>query len=176
MHIAASAGFCGGMNLLLSAGADMERKDRMGKTPLYRTAMGGQTGALQLLMLAGADPCAQNHVGETPISRATYAQQSQAIQILRDNGCSFNNVDQSGFTYLLDAVFSDCHAILDAFTITEVDNAAVINDGRSALHLAASNSGLVPAQFMIGTLRPIWLAPLSRDSAGKFTFHVILSS
>lgn len=142
MHIAASAGFCAGMSLLLSGGADIESRDRMGETPLYRAAMEGHVEALELLISVGADPGAHNYVGETPISRATYAQQGQAIQILRDNGCSVNNVDKAGFTHLLDAVFGDCHAILSAFPINEVDNAAVINDGRNLLHLATSNSSL----------------------------------
>jgi hypothetical protein len=139
LHIAASAGFCEGIEMLLLTGANTERRDRMGETALYRAAMEGLIEAFQLLLAAGADPCVPSFVGETPVTRATYAQQSQAIELLRSRRCSLENVDQSGFTIFLDGVYGDCHSILSTFPISEVDNIACINDGRNLMHLVVSN-------------------------------------
>jgi uncharacterized protein len=138
LHIAACVGFRAGIELLLTAGANIERRDRIGNTPLYRAGIESQIDAIRLLLDAGADQCAPSFLNETPISYATYANQEEAIQLLRNGGCPLDNVDEWGYTYLLDVTFMDCHSLLPKFPIDEVSNTVRLPDEKKPVAYCGS--------------------------------------
>jgi ankyrin repeat protein len=142
LHIAASTGFHAGIKLLLAFEAKIDSRDGIGATPLYHAAADGQTDALRLLLDAGADSCARTTLGESPTSYATYAEQAEIIQLLRNGGCPLENADDLGFTPILDATYMDCHSLLSEFPFSEVSNTVRLRDGKTLLHIAASNSNL----------------------------------
>jgi ankyrin repeat protein len=59
--------------VLLSAGADKDAKDKDGETPLRRAAESGHKECVELLLSAGADKDAKNNDGWTPLHHAAAA-------------------------------------------------------------------------------------------------------
>ena len=58
------------VELLLESGADVDRADRLGETPLHVAASQGYTGAVECLLAWGADCERQNANGRTPLDEA----------------------------------------------------------------------------------------------------------
>ncbi|HIC25342.1 MAG TPA: ankyrin repeat domain-containing protein, partial [Gammaproteobacteria bacterium] len=51
----------------LAAGADLNKKDSIGRTPLYYSALEGHTEVAELLIAKGADVNAKTNTGRTPL-------------------------------------------------------------------------------------------------------------
>ncbi len=78
------------MELLLAAGAEVERQHFLGTTALHWAAMGGEIDLVELLLSNGADP---NRVGrkfdpsgQTPLELAEARGHDQVATLLRDRG------------------------------------------------------------------------------------------
>ena len=56
--------------LLLDAGAEVDKTDKLGETALHHAAHFGQMDVLQLLVMSGADRRKTNQKGESPIAIA----------------------------------------------------------------------------------------------------------
>ena len=65
MHHAAREGHANCVKLLLEAGADMDKRDKRGCTPLHNAAKNGHAACGQLLLDAGADATVRNADGKT---------------------------------------------------------------------------------------------------------------
>ena len=70
LHDAAGQGNLNAVRALLEAGADLNARDRFGRTPLHEAAAAGFVAAVELLLANGADPNAKDHSGLTPIHEA----------------------------------------------------------------------------------------------------------
>ena len=57
----------------LAAGADLNKKDSIGRTPLYYSALEGHTEVAELLIAAGADVNAKTNTGRTPLHNSAIA-------------------------------------------------------------------------------------------------------
>ncbi|MDR3285074.1 MAG: ankyrin repeat domain-containing protein, partial [Holosporales bacterium] len=66
LHTAAYKGHAGVVQVLLTAGANKDAKDHIGRTPLHLAAALGHTGVVQVLLAAGAKKDAKNKSGFTP--------------------------------------------------------------------------------------------------------------
>jgi ankyrin repeat protein len=66
--------------VLLNAGAEIDRKDSKGETPLRRAVNCGQEGMVILLLSRGADPLSQDKQGRTPLGVARQERIRQALQ------------------------------------------------------------------------------------------------
>ena len=78
---------------LVSQGADIEQRDRYGKTPLYHQA-GSSCGNMELFLELGADIEAQENFGTTPLFHACSALKPQNARILIAHGASIECADR----------------------------------------------------------------------------------
>ncbi|CAG5909378.1 unnamed protein product [Menidia menidia] len=164
LHLAASYRKTGSMQRLLSAGADAEMRDRLGRTPLHLVTSGwpnlpdprpkqgskfwrALTGAerqaeacLRLLCEHGANVNAQVE-GKSPQTALHISVQHKAlsaVQILVSYGADVDAVDSSGMTPLHMAAGMLQRDIIASLVRQGADiNVAVQNSGNTPLHLAA---------------------------------------
>lgn len=83
--------------LLLSAGADVARRDRAGRTALHYAAGAGRL-AVELLLAAGADVNAVGDGGVTPLHEAIVRGNVSAIEALCEGGANRSARDETGRT------------------------------------------------------------------------------
>ncbi|MFD2112268.1 ankyrin repeat domain-containing protein [Thiorhodococcus fuscus] len=73
----------------LDIGADPNRRDALGSTPLHSAARRGDLPMARLLVERGADAGASNsHSGETPLHSAARGRNSEMIQLLIEAGAN----------------------------------------------------------------------------------------
>ena len=78
---------------LLDEGADPNRPNRLGVTPLYLAAANGNAEQIDLLVAAGADPSARDSVGETMLMAAVGSGDIHAVEALLAHGVDVNARD-----------------------------------------------------------------------------------
>ena len=85
---------------LLAAGADPNRADDDGLTPLHFAAQSGSVEAAQLLLDAGAEPNAVNRHGNSSLFVAVFNSRGEGelIRLLRDRGANPNLENLHGQT------------------------------------------------------------------------------
>jgi ankyrin repeat protein len=101
--------------LLLSAGADVVRRDSAGRTALHYAAGAGRT-AVELLLAAGADVDAADDGGVTPLHEAIVRGNVSAIEALCRGGANRGARDKTGRTPA--DLLAENH---DGFTSAELD-------------------------------------------------------
>lgn len=86
--------------VLILAGADVDRANPYGWTAVHYAAMNGNIAALRLLLKNGADGNRKAQQGETPLHWAVNNGQSDAAEILIRSGVRLNPLDDLGRTPL----------------------------------------------------------------------------
>ena len=89
---------------LLEAGADPNRSNSFGTTPLILAASADQAEVAKLLIAHGASPSIKNHAGWTPFLVATDDRKTSVAKVLLDHGAAVNVANQFGWTPLHTAV------------------------------------------------------------------------
>ena len=74
----------------LAAGADLNKKDSIGRTPLYYSALEGHTEVAELLIAKGADVNAKTNTGRTPLHYGARAGHKEIIELLISKGALVN--------------------------------------------------------------------------------------
>ncbi|WP_436774476.1 ankyrin repeat domain-containing protein [Yinghuangia sp. YIM S09857] len=84
---------------LLRAGADADRPDSEGTTPLYAAAVRGDAEIAELLIAAGADPNRESGHGEEglPLCGAACWGHDDAVRVLLAGGADVNRREDGGF-------------------------------------------------------------------------------
>ena len=154
LHIAAMANAPRLITALVTAGVDVEARDRDGHTALHAAAAANATAAIAVLLDAGADVDAHNRLGETPLQYALSESPEDvaaAIAGLLNGGADPNVRDsltgrtplhriawaaRTGSTQLHRRVMSILTALLDA----GADPNARDDFGQTALYRAVLNS------------------------------------
>jgi cytohesin len=88
------------VELLLTAGADVELADLAGFTALHCAAMRPEPEFIQALLGKGADFRAQTRTGETPLHFAARLGSPATVELLLKNGAKVGKVDRFGNTPL----------------------------------------------------------------------------
>ncbi len=113
LSTAAQAGDASTVSGLLEMGAQIERVDRVNRTPLMYAARSTNPDLIGILIDAGADIQARDRLGNTPLSWAAGFGTPEVVQALIDEGADANTVDTVlGYTPLLWASgFGDSESI-----------------------------------------------------------------
>jgi hypothetical protein len=111
LHIAAASYQTGIVRMLLSGGADVRAKNRLGDEPLHSAAVGqpgspvwnpsAQAATIVCLIEAGADPNTTNKTGVSPLHRAVRSRCAKAVQTLLECGADPQLRNKSGSTPML---------------------------------------------------------------------------
>lgn len=103
---AALAGKAETAEALIQYGANVMAQNRSGFTPLHAAAFGGHLEIARLLAENGADIDAKmNRAGKTPIYMAADEGHLEVVEWLLTEGADVTNIDKSGFTVLIRAMF-----------------------------------------------------------------------
>ena len=94
LHWAARIDDTGIADLLLDAGADANRKNNYGVTPLSLACTNGSATMIARLLKAGADPNFSLPEGETPLMTASRTGKADAVKLLIDHGAKVNAKEQ----------------------------------------------------------------------------------
>ena len=68
------------------AGAQIDAKDKEGRTALLRAATSGQVGNIKVLLNAGADLTAKDNDGKTALALALEAENNDVVNVLKERG------------------------------------------------------------------------------------------
>ena len=87
--------------ILLDRGADVNAKDLLGETALWRTILeDGHMDIMNALLDKGADINAKNYAGETVLMRAVEWYRSEFVEVFLYKGADVNAIDNEGKTAL----------------------------------------------------------------------------
>jgi ankyrin repeat protein len=146
---AAQGGLVDVMKLLLEAGADPNRADSAGFTPLHCAAERGRAEALQLLLEHGAWVEARTKDQRTALLLAAVEPGADALRVLMAKGADAEARDADGFTPLMSAclngrvenvrVLLDAGAAINVFVTSQSHRAA----GMGPVHFAACGRWLI---------------------------------
>ncbi|XP_011408170.2 PREDICTED: ankyrin repeat domain-containing protein 50-like, partial [Amphimedon queenslandica] len=84
LHVAVRGGYHDVVQILLSAGADVNLIDTDGDTALIEAAREGNCDVVELLLKKGADPSHSNNYGETALVAAASREYSNIVQLLSE--------------------------------------------------------------------------------------------
>ena len=111
LHFAAAAYDAEKIGALISLGADIRARNRLGDEPLHAAAMGtpgserwnpkAQSNAIRRLIDAGADPNALNKMGVSPLHKAVRTRCANAVRTLLESGADPAKKNKSGSTPIL---------------------------------------------------------------------------
>ena len=90
LHDAARDGDIDQVQLLLSRGANVNEKNRMGWTPLHTAIRNRRLALIEPLLAKGADINATDNRGQTPLMAAVYISQKDAVELLIAKGADIN--------------------------------------------------------------------------------------
>jgi len=145
--------------LLLKAGADVNRRDRCGRTPL---AVVRDLDMAQLLLERGADP----RVG-TPLINAVLVGNTALVRLLLERGAALDVKDSRGQTPLFHAATHPSgDAIVELLLGLGMDPRPANDMGDTALHQACNRTSLpvveqlLAAGASVGTVSKNYMTPL----------------
>lgn len=149
MHWAVHAGHLQILELLLSAGASPEAKDKCGQTPLHYAVIMQNSEQVFLLLERGA--CSEvktTTCGQTPLVLAVRMQNAALVTILLGAGCPNTAVCWTPLCHAVDkGNVKILQMLLDAGASYQVEMAG----GRTPLHAAATNGDHVILKMLLNT-------------------------
>lgn len=125
--------------LLKRGGADVNKRDESGNTPLICTCLKGARDLVKLLLDAGADANLPNQRGRTPLHFAAESGNAQIIALLAEAGADVNAADNDGVTPLMVlAQRGRTDAALKLLQRPDIDVSARDNQNRMAIDYATA--------------------------------------
>lgn len=98
LHTVAMTGNVRMADVLVTAGADLEARDHLGRTPLAQAARSGQQNVIAFLLQKGADIHAPDKKGNTPLHLAAEGTSADTILMLISRGADATRRNIDGGT------------------------------------------------------------------------------
>jgi ankyrin repeat protein len=140
------------MNVLVSAGANVNTKNEYGSTPLIEAAISsGSLKAIKVLISKGANPNIANDYGFTPlhyVSMFNSKDHEEKARILLDGGAKINLKDKKGNTPLHSAALNGRLNLAKLFLDRNANPYAKNNIGDTPIHMAVKNNYLDIAELL----------------------------
>lgn len=116
--------------VLAELGADINKPDDFGDTPLHSACSTGRVTNIARLLSAGAKANTVKHRGMTPLMNATVSSSVLAAQMLLQHGVEVATISIDGESATTLAVWNNRHNILQELALT----------GRARLHIVTSST------------------------------------
>jgi len=149
------------IKFLISKGADVNKQDSQGWTPLANAARQRKDKVAALLLEKGADPNLSSD-GTTPLIAAVTRDSVPTIDVLLNHGAKLEEPGPEGYRPLSMAIADSRYDAAKALIEHGANiNAASGEDGLTPLMVAAAQTGPAEgARFLPGSTRPIDIAKL----------------
>ncbi|XP_010553885.1 PREDICTED: potassium channel GORK [Tarenaya hassleriana] len=132
---------------LIRAGADPNKTDYDGRSPLHLAASRGYEDITQFLVQEGVDINLKDKFGNTPLLEAAKNGQDEVIALLVREGASFHLEDPGNF--LCTVVAKGDSEFLKRLLSSGIDPNAKDYDHRTPLHVAASEGLYLMAKMLV---------------------------
>ena len=136
LEMAAAKGNVACVDILVEAGADVNKKDYYG-TPLVRAAKGGHEECVQFLLSKGADVNVSECSGCRAFDLAARHGNETCLNLLIKAGADVNSLKENGFTTLMEAIRFGNKKCVSALIKAGPDVNASNSYGHSAITMAA---------------------------------------
>ena len=121
IHDAAEKGNIEAVKQHLAAGADVNAKHWLGRTPLHWAAIEGHKEIAELLIAGGADVNAKSSDGSTPLHEAARSGRKEIAELLIAKGADVNAKEDGGMTPLHPAAAAGHREIAELLIAKGVD-------------------------------------------------------
>lgn len=144
---------------MLQQGADVNKPDREGYTPLHIACRGGLTGVANTLLDGGAHLEAIGGGGAArPIHLASLGDHAEVVELLLKQGAAVDGTDGGdiGGTALHFAANAGAHRVIDVLLAAGASVDALSRDGRSLMHFASfCPDATVAEKLLLAGARPL---------------------
>lgn len=171
---AAQKGDIDNVKILLDKGADINAKDKEGRTALITAAMNGHPVTMKLLLNRGAEINIKDKENKTALIRAAANDNPATVQILLDRGALVNTRDKDGRTALIWSARYGHLAVAQILVENGADLTIQDNTGVTASELAKRKGNSYTARFLLGALNkmagkkiPTKVSKLKKDRAAS---------
>jgi quinoprotein dehydrogenase-associated probable ABC transporter substrate-binding protein len=153
------------VKFLVEKGADVNKADPQGWTPLQNAARQRKDAMIEVLIELGADPNLADDSGTTPLVTAAMRDHVPSIKALLKHGAKIEEPGPQGFKPLALAIAESKYEAAKAFLEAGADvNEASGADGLTPLMLIAAQTGPAEgARFLPGSTRPLDIAKMLVD-------------
>ena len=134
---------------LLEQGADKDKANEIGTTPLLIAAENGHLAVVRYLVEQGADKNKAMNQGATPLYIATQQGHLAVVQYLVEQGADKDKADNEGVSPLLIAAQNGHLTVVQYLLEQGADKDKAHNDGYSPLYIASANGHLAVVQFLL---------------------------
>jgi hypothetical protein len=135
--------------MLLYYGADPNKADFRGNTPLITAAYIQATEAIEILLINNADPDIPNKNGFTPLMAAVQEKNIEIVKMLVSNKANVNAENEGGMTPLAFAVKSGNLEIAEFLMSQKADINHKIKTGRNLLELSKEEHQNEMTEFLL---------------------------
>lgn len=160
------------MQLLLQKGAEVDKKNLDGESPLMNLATANFPDGIRLLASHGADLNIQDRSGKTPLHVACENGLLESAVALLDFGASLETADELGRTPLFFATLNESDDLF-YFMLNASDIHAKDTMGRSLLHYVLESKASYKAD-RIAKLLSLGAAPNSKDNLQRAPLSIAI--